>query len=268
MEAMRTLVKSPPELWAEVSDVAALTRHLGEFGEIRITRTEPESVVEWEGDRASGTVRLEPAGWGTRVALTVEPLASNAGVPDAAPHDDAEAPAPDDAADASAPDATADASAPDATAAASAPDATADASSSDAPLDASSPGATPSDEPADPEPARESRRGFFARLFGHLRRRRASAETAEPTEPPEPPVAVTPDPTPPLDPPQAPPVEPPEAPTIDPPEAPTIDPPQAPPLDPPEAPPTDPAIAGVDGAAVLGQALDALGKAHHRPYSR
>ena len=77
MEATRTLVKSPPELWAEVSDVAALTRHLGEFGEIRITRTEPESVVEWEGDRTSGTVRLEPAGWGTRVTLTVEPRADD-----------------------------------------------------------------------------------------------------------------------------------------------------------------------------------------------
>jgi hypothetical protein len=72
MEAKRTLVKSPPELWAEVSDVAALARHLGEFGEIRITRTEPETVVEWEGDRASGTVRLEPSGWGTKVMLTVE----------------------------------------------------------------------------------------------------------------------------------------------------------------------------------------------------
>jgi len=72
MEAKRTLVKSPPELWAEVSDVAALARHLGEFGEIHITRTEPESVVEWEGDRASGTVRLEPSGWGTKVTLTAE----------------------------------------------------------------------------------------------------------------------------------------------------------------------------------------------------
>jgi hypothetical protein len=72
MEAKRTLVKSPPELWAEVSDVAALARHLGEFGEIRITRTEPESVVEWEGDLASGSVRLEPSGWGTRVTLTAE----------------------------------------------------------------------------------------------------------------------------------------------------------------------------------------------------
>jgi hypothetical protein len=72
MEAKRTLVKSPPELWAEVSDIAALARHLGEFGEIRITRTEPEAVVEWEGDRASGSVRLEPSGWGTKVTLTAE----------------------------------------------------------------------------------------------------------------------------------------------------------------------------------------------------
>ena len=65
MEAKRTLVKSPPELWAELSEISALARHLGEFGEIRITRTEPESVVEWEGDLASGSVRLEPSGWGT-----------------------------------------------------------------------------------------------------------------------------------------------------------------------------------------------------------
>src|SRR5215216_3360122 len=74
MEAKRTLVKSPPELWAELSDIAALARHLGEFGEIRITRTEPESVVEWEGDLASGSVRLEPSGWGTKVTLTVLPV--------------------------------------------------------------------------------------------------------------------------------------------------------------------------------------------------
>ena len=57
-EAVRTIVKSPPELWAEVSDPTALTRHLGAFGEIRITRLEPEATVAWEGDRASGTVDL------------------------------------------------------------------------------------------------------------------------------------------------------------------------------------------------------------------
>jgi hypothetical protein len=66
----RTLVKSPPELWAEVSDPGSLARHLGEFGEIRITRLEGESTVAWEGERASGTVELAPSGWGTRVTLT------------------------------------------------------------------------------------------------------------------------------------------------------------------------------------------------------
>jgi hypothetical protein len=75
LEAKRTLVKSPPEIWAEVSDAGALARHLGEFGEIRITRTQPESLVEWEGEKASGCVRLEPSGWGTRVTLTAEALA-------------------------------------------------------------------------------------------------------------------------------------------------------------------------------------------------
>jgi hypothetical protein len=70
--AQRTLVKSPPELWAEVSDVDHLARHLGEFGEIRITRLEPETTVAWEGDRACGTVALEPSGWGTKVTLTAK----------------------------------------------------------------------------------------------------------------------------------------------------------------------------------------------------
>jgi hypothetical protein len=70
-EASRTLVKSPPELWSECSDAASLARHLGEFaGEIRITRLDPETTVAWEGERTSGTVRIEPSGWGTRVTLT------------------------------------------------------------------------------------------------------------------------------------------------------------------------------------------------------
>src|SRR3954468_18904957 len=70
--AQRTLVKSPPELWSLVSDRDALARHLEGFGEIRISRLEPEVTVAWEGDRARGTVSLEPAGWGTKVTLTVE----------------------------------------------------------------------------------------------------------------------------------------------------------------------------------------------------
>src|SRR5258705_180498 len=82
--AQRTLVKSPPELWAEISDLGALARHLGEFGEIRITRLEPETTVAWEGDRASGTVQLEPSGWGTKVTLTAE-LAADVAPPEPAP---------------------------------------------------------------------------------------------------------------------------------------------------------------------------------------
>jgi len=72
LTAKRTLVKSPPELWAELSEVDSLARHLGEFGEIRITRTEPQTTVAWEGEHASGTVELEESGWGTKVTLTAE----------------------------------------------------------------------------------------------------------------------------------------------------------------------------------------------------
>jgi hypothetical protein len=73
IQASRRLVKSPPELWAEVSDAASLARHLGEVGEITITRLEPETTVAWEGELASGTVELAPAGWGTSVTLRAEP---------------------------------------------------------------------------------------------------------------------------------------------------------------------------------------------------
>jgi hypothetical protein len=68
-EVQRTLVKSPPELWTELSDPDALARHLGELGEIRITHTEPEKLVEWEATDTSGKVLLKPSGWGTKVTL-------------------------------------------------------------------------------------------------------------------------------------------------------------------------------------------------------
>ena len=70
LTAKRTLVKSPPELWSELSEVDRLARHLGAFGEIKITRLEPERTVAWEGESASGTVSIEPSGWGTKVVLT------------------------------------------------------------------------------------------------------------------------------------------------------------------------------------------------------
>jgi hypothetical protein len=78
LQASRTLVKSTPELWAECSDAASLARHLDQFGEIRITRLEPETAVAWEGEAVSGTVRLEPSGWGTRVIMTARQRATEA----------------------------------------------------------------------------------------------------------------------------------------------------------------------------------------------
>ena len=87
LTAQRTLVKSPPELWSELSEVESLARHLGELGEIRIVKVEPESTVAWEGEEVSGTVELEQSGWGTKVtfratvpepdpATQVEPIAA------------------------------------------------------------------------------------------------------------------------------------------------------------------------------------------------
>jgi hypothetical protein len=94
-EASRTLVKSPPELWAELSDEASLAGHLAEpFGEIRITRLDPETAVAWEGKRASGTVRIEPSGWGTRVTLTARAVQAESPEPEGQPDPPAPEPAP------------------------------------------------------------------------------------------------------------------------------------------------------------------------------
>jgi hypothetical protein len=70
-EVQRTLVKSPPELWSELSNPEALARHLAELGEIRITGVEPETKVEWEAENASGVVHLKQSGWGTKVTLSL-----------------------------------------------------------------------------------------------------------------------------------------------------------------------------------------------------
>ncbi|HEU0250080.1 MAG TPA: hypothetical protein VFR48_05080 [Solirubrobacteraceae bacterium] len=70
-EVQRTLVKSPPELWAELSTPESLAKHLGELGDIRITAVEPESKIEWEAESASGIVELKQSGWGTKVTLSL-----------------------------------------------------------------------------------------------------------------------------------------------------------------------------------------------------
>lgn len=67
-EVSRTLVKSPPELWAEL-ETGCLEKAVGD---VKIEATEPERALAWEADGARGTAVLEPAGWGTKLTLTAE----------------------------------------------------------------------------------------------------------------------------------------------------------------------------------------------------
>ena len=172
-EVQRTLVKSPPELWAELSDPTALARHLGELGEIRIVRTEPESTVEWAAENTTGTVSIKPSGWGTKVTLSVTretaaPAAEGTAEPELTharePRTHTEAvPEPAAAEQQPPPDAQPDPASTDA-----APELT----SSDVDSDAEP---EPPSAELEPEPAGETetetesqpapRRGFFARLF-------------------------------------------------------------------------------------------------------
>jgi len=68
VEVSRTLVKSPPELWAELEG----ERLTEAVGEVRVETTEPERELAWKAQGASGTARLEPSSWGTKVTLTAE----------------------------------------------------------------------------------------------------------------------------------------------------------------------------------------------------
>jgi hypothetical protein len=186
-EVHRTLVKSPPELWTELSDPAALARHLGEFGEIRITRSEPEQIVEWEGDRARGRVLLKPSGWGTKVTLTVTGELANEDPPEPDLSEETPAaPAPEAPAAEAHPDPTPEtpaAPAPEAPAAEAHPDPTPETPAVPAPeapaaevhpdleheISAESHGQEEEQEeaPVVTVPSQpERKRGFLARLFG------------------------------------------------------------------------------------------------------
>jgi hypothetical protein len=181
-EVQRTLVKSPPELWAEISDPESLARHLGEFGEIRITRVQPEQKVEWEADDASGTVVIKPSGWGTKVKLTVTRELAQPELPDESPVATGDEPndeqpsahVVEQAADEPAQEVELEAA--DTTALADEPEEVIElhdeleSDAEDAPMDVATP---------EPEPEPEPRRGFFARLFG---RRRAHAERSSAVE--------------------------------------------------------------------------------------
>jgi hypothetical protein len=190
----RKLVKSAPELWSELSEVESLARHLGELGEIRITKVEPETTVAWEGEQVSGTVEIEQSGWGTKVTF-------RATVPEPDPPRDAAPPAEPEPEPEPVPEPVA---------------------------------VQPEPEP-EPEPAAATEReperiGFWARVF----RKRRGADVPPPPESqpiPEPelepePVAAEPEPKP------------------------------------------EPASAVARVQEILDGTLDALGQAHHRPFSR
>ena len=71
--AQRTLVKSLPEVWAQLSETGQLAELLERtFGSVRVTRLVAEETIDWESDLARGRVKLESSGFGTRVRLTAE----------------------------------------------------------------------------------------------------------------------------------------------------------------------------------------------------
>jgi hypothetical protein len=70
VELERTLVKSPPELWEELSAPDGLSRWLGE---VRVLAADPPHRLEWDNDVVAGVIELEASGWGTKVRALAEP---------------------------------------------------------------------------------------------------------------------------------------------------------------------------------------------------
>ena len=68
VEVSRTLVKSPPELWAELRG----DRLSEAVGAASLKVAEEERRIEWEAEDSSGAAVLEPAGWGTKLTLTAQ----------------------------------------------------------------------------------------------------------------------------------------------------------------------------------------------------
>jgi hypothetical protein len=247
LTAKRTLVKSPPELWEELSEIERLAKHLDAFGEIRITKLEPEHTVAWEGEHASGTVSIEPSGWGTKVTLTAE-------IPEAEPPPVEEPPVVEPPVE-------------------------------DPPVEEPPVEEPPVEEPpvevprvehapvqptvVPPKPVAKRRRGFWAWLFRERTESVVAAPLVAPRSEPEPepePVLISA--------PAA--VEP--APVVAEPEPPVAEPEPLPPppelTEPEPTPEPEPAeaedngLGPKDARAALDDMLDALGSAHHRPFSR
>jgi hypothetical protein len=230
-EVQRTLVKSPPELWAELSDPESLARHLGELegiGQVKITRIEPETLVEWEAEGTTGSVAIKASGWGTKVTLKVER--------ELAVVEEAEAE----------PEVGGKTEAEVETEAEAVPEARA----------APKVEAEPEPEVA-AEPGPEERRGFLARLFGRRGRRPAPELPIELAPEPEPMAEQPPGPAPaPAPAPSEPQAR--EAVEPDPPEPHAEQPDLAAEL----------MAAEEQVTAALTAVLDRLGSAHHRPFSR
>jgi hypothetical protein len=64
IELERTLVKSPPEVWEELSSAPGLGRWLDD---VEVREADAPNRIEWAAPGARGTIELEPSGWGTRV---------------------------------------------------------------------------------------------------------------------------------------------------------------------------------------------------------
>jgi len=272
LTAKRTLVKSPPELWEELSEVERLAKHLGAFGEITITKLEPEHTVAWEGEHASGTVSIEPSGWGTKVTLRAELPEAEESEPESEPEPEpepepAEAEPPStepstEAQDIGQPGGDQRIEPSEATVREPDPVAQEQTAEPDAQADALT---------SEPKP----RRGFWGWLFRSRTERATPEPVAAITKPaaaPEPePVAAAPEPEP----------------VAAAPESERVAAPQSEPVaaepepEPVAAHPaaadaeTDPdALGGADALdpervrVILDEALDALGAAHHRPFSR
>lgn len=182
-EVQRTLVKSPPELWAELSDPASLAKHLGEFGEIRTVRIEPETAVEWEAENVRGVVELKASGWGTKVTLTAvrEHAEEETPAAELSPHEAALSDELEPSASPSDTELTASFEAvsagPEVETEPTMPVATEPAIIDEPEFELEPEPTAIAEAEAEPEPEPERRPGLFARLF---RRRRKAQATPEP----------------------------------------------------------------------------------------
>jgi hypothetical protein len=69
VQVERTLVKSPPELWAELASEPGISRWLGD---IEVAGADAPRRLEWTGSGTCGVIELEASGWGTKIRAVAE----------------------------------------------------------------------------------------------------------------------------------------------------------------------------------------------------